>query len=256
MNCLLETKNLTVRIANKIICRDLNLHIKAGETWGIIGPNGSGKTTLLHSLANLLPVLSGNIFLQEKKISCLSQKDIARQLGILFQDSNDIFPQSVFEFCSSGRYPHLRYFSFGNKQDEKIVKDALSVVDLDQHLSQKIHTLSGGERRRLDIATLLSQSPTIYLLDEPTNHLDIRYQIKIVDHFKQLTKTAPISVVMSIHDINLAAHYCDKILMLFGEGEYLTGDPSSLFSEKNLERLYQHRFQKITKDTKSIWTPL
>ncbi|HLB58124.1 MAG TPA: ABC transporter ATP-binding protein, partial [Gammaproteobacteria bacterium] len=229
---------------------------KSGEMWGIIGPNGSGKTTLLYSLANLLPVLSGDIFLQEKKISRLSQKNIARQLGILFQDSSDIFPQSVFEFCSSGRYPHLNYFSFGKKEDAFLIKKALSIVDLEKNISQKVHTLSGGERRRLDIATLLSQSPTIYLLDEPTNHLDIRYQIKILDHFKQLTKREPVSVVMSIHDINLAAHYCDKILMLLGEGEYLEGDPSNLFSEKNLERLYQHRFQKITVDAKSVWTPV
>lgn len=255
MNMHLVTHNLTVRIANNLICRHLNLHIQAGDRWGLLGPNGSGKTTLLHTLAGLLPITQGEIWLQGKKLSSLSKKQIAQQLGILFQDTTDVFPQSVFDFCSSGRYPHLSYFAWRNKQDKQITAHALHVMGLERKLQQKVNTLSGGERRRLAIATLLTQAPLIYLLDEPTNHLDLHYQIKVLRYFKQLAKTNSLSVLMSLHDINLAAFYCTHILMLFGDGESLQGTPQDIFTEENLERLYQCQFQSVTVGPRELWVP-
>jgi iron complex transport system ATP-binding protein len=255
MTILLETKKLTLQITSKLICHNLDLQIRTGEIIGVLGTNGSGKTTLLKTLAGLLPIASGEIWLSQQKMSTLSQKNIAQQLGFLFQDTQDIFPQTVVEFCSGGRYPHLNYFAWENEQDKKIIEKALYVMGLENHATQNINTLSGGERRRLAIATLLTQTPEIYLLDEPTNHLDLYFQIKVLNHFKMLAKQNSVSILMSLHDINLAAYYCDRVLILCGDGTFLLGDPVHVISKENLERIYQCPFELIASGTKKAWIP-
>jgi iron complex transport system ATP-binding protein len=256
MNILLETKNFSVKIAQQVICHDLNLQIKPGETWGILGPNGSGKTTLLHALANLHPRLHGDILLKNKNILALSSKEIATQIGILFQTTQDTFPQSVFEYCLQGRYPHLSYFGWENKEDHDIAREALTIMALDNKLTQSIQTLSGGERRRLSIAQLLTQAPFIYVLDEPINHLDMDYQIKILNHFKTLTLQHHKSVILSLHDINLAYHYCDQIIMLWGDGTILQGTPDVVLTTENLSQLYQHPLQALCINRQPWWVPV
>lgn len=255
MSLLLETKNLTLKIADKVLCRDLDFDIKAEEVIGLIGPNGSGKTTLLKTLAGLLEPSTGEIFLAGKKLSVFSEKTLARERGILFQDTQDVFPQTVYEYCSGGRYPYLNYFTQESEEDKNTIKNALSVMGLQHHAEQSIQTLSGGERRRLAIAALLAQEPTIYLLDEPMNHLDLHFQLKVADYFKQLAKQRSRAVLMALHDINLAALYCDRILMLCGDGTFLLGTPPCVFSKENLERIYQCSFASVMLDGKQLWVP-
>ncbi len=245
---LLETKNLTLSIANKILCNNLNLQIKPKEVWGILGRNGSGKTTLLHTLANLHPHFDGEIYLHTKKLCAIPLKQRARLLGILFQDFSTVFPQSVWEYCRVARYPHT-------SEDPHIVRQALLAMKLENHVSQKVHTLSGGERQRLAIATLLAQTPKIYLLDEPTNHLDIHHQIHVMNHFKRLAQTQDVSIMMALHDVNMANHYCDKILMLFGDGNYLQGTPEAICTAENLQRLYRYPLRAVSTDRKFLWFP-
>jgi iron complex transport system ATP-binding protein len=255
MTPLLETKNLTVQIADRIFCQQLNLQIHPGEVWGILGRNGSGKTTLLHTLCGLLPVSFGEIWLQEKSLTKLSRKEIARNIGILLQETQDFFPQTVFEFCSNGRYPHTSYFPWKNAQDKQMITQALYTMELENFAYRKVKTLSGGERRRLSIAALLTQTPQLYLLDEPTNHLDLHYQIKILNHFKQLAKKNSISVIQSLHDVNLAARFCEKVLLLFDDGEVLMGSKENILTTENLSRLYQHPLQMIHQEKTPVWLP-
>ncbi len=241
---ILQTHQLTLKIANKIICQDLNLDIEAGDIWGILGPNGSGKTTLLHSLAGLLQPTQGNIYLEEKNLYSIPRKTIAQHLGILLQDTHPLFPQTVFEYCLAGRHPHLSYFGRIKNEDEEIAQQALRIMELDLKMQQNIFNLSGGERRRLAIAALLTQNPNIYLLDEPNNHLDLRHQIKVLNHFKHLTEIKPAAVVMSLHDLHLAKNYCNKILMLFSEGKILQGNSKELLNSENVSQLYEIDLQQ------------
>ncbi len=252
---LLSTHHLQVSIANQIVCRDLNLTLQSGEIYGILGPNGSGKTTLLHTLANLHPADAGDIFLGGKCLSTLTPKHIAQQLGILFQDTTAVFAQTVFEFCLNGRHPHLARFAFESEADKNIAAAALHAMQLIKKSAQYVATLSGGERRRLAIATLLTQTPRVYLLDEPMNHLDIHHQLQVLQHFKQLTETARATVVMSLHDINIAQHFCHSIILLFGDGTYLQGPPSLVLTEENLSRLYQCRLTQKFAGAQSVWLP-
>lgn len=248
---LLETQNLTLRISKNTLCENLNLQVKHGEIWGILGSNGSGKTTLLKTFAGL-HIAKGEIRLNGKSLSSTPIKEMAQIVGILFQESRDVFPLTVSEYCSSGRYPHLNYLGWETTEDRHILQQALIDMELTALSTQNILTLSGGERRRLSIATLLAQSPQLYLLDEPTNHLDLRYQIKILNHFQKLAQSKSVSIIMSLHDINLAAHYCDRILLLLGNGQYLSGTTKNMLNEENLSYLYQH---PITHLYQKHWLP-
>jgi iron complex transport system ATP-binding protein len=239
MNFLLETKQLMLQREQLILCRDLTLQIRPGEIWGILGPNGSGKTTLLHKLAGLLPAIQDEIYLQGKNIRFLSRQQIAQVLGILFQDYHDIFPQTVWDICRNGRYCHPSAHN-----DDDIIKKALTDMGLHDKKNQFIQTLSGGERKRLNIATLLTQQPLIYLLDEPTNHLDFHYQVKTLNLFRNIVKNKSASILMSLHDINIAAHYCQKIILL-GHGEYKMGETHQILEKDILSYFYEHPIQQI-----------
>lgn len=235
----LEIKNLTLTVAKKTLCKNLHLHIKPGDIWGILGPNGSGKSTLLQTLAGLLPA-DGEIYLQGKRLSSIPRKVIARQMGILLQESMDVFPQTVYEYCMSGRYPYLSYFGIPTSEDKKILQQALTDMELITLARQNVRTLSGGEKQRLNIAALLTQSPFLYLLDEPTNHLDLRHQITVLRHFQTMCQSQRAAVCLSLHDVNLAAQFCDKIILLKGDNTFLAGKACDLLTEENLSHLYRH----------------
>jgi iron complex transport system ATP-binding protein len=252
---LLKTENLTVSIANKVICRDLQFDIQTGERWGILGPNGSGKTTLLQTLAKLHPITSGQILLQNKNLSQFSTKEIAQRIGILFQHKALSSLQTVFEFCLAGRHPHRAHAYWDSNEDKQLARDALMTLDLADKMHRRIHTLSGGEYQRLAIATLITQAPQLYLLDEPTNSLDMHHQIKLLNLFKQLSEKNRATTIMVLHDINIAQHYCDRILMIFHGGEILHGATETMLTRENLQRLYQHPLQSFKHEQGQRWFP-
>lgn len=242
---LMRVADLTIKIENRLLCEKLDLKFQPGEVWGILGRNGSGKTTLLHTLAGLRKSFCGQIYLKERLLSKLTKKNIARELAILFQHYEDTFPSNVLETVSIGRYPHNSSWNIENQQDRAIVDNALKTMSLQNMKKRQINTLSGGERRRLAIATVLSQTPSFYLLDEPTNHLDIKYQQKVLSHFRELAINKKKLVVMALHDINQAARFCDKILMIFDDGICEHGPTKEFLSSSRLERLYQHPLNEV-----------
>lgn len=249
---LLKTENITVQIANKPICQALNLEIKAGEFWGVLGQNGSGKTTLLHSLAGLHPLKAGEIYLADKRLSSYPAKKRAQLLSVLFQQNPMIFPQTVWDYCLAGRYPHFTSFR-ASQEDWTSTQSALEIMQLDQQKSQNILTLSGGEWRRLALATILAQNTRLYLLDEPLNHLDLRHQKQLLQHLQGLTQQKKIAVLMTMHDINMAEQYCDRVLLLFGENEAQAGLKRALMTENNLSRLYGHPLRLMGTLEKPWW---
>lgn len=250
----LSLNAVSIHINNKIICENLNLQIAPGMIWGVLGPNGSGKTTLLHSLAGLLPLASGKILLDEQPLSLLPRKLIAQYIGILLQDFNPLFPQTIWDYCLAGRYPHLNYLKKESQVDKEITLAALQAMQLEHAKERVITQLSGGEKRRLAIASLLTQNPAIYLLDEPTNHLDISQQILVLNHFQQLVRNKPVSVIMALHDINLAHQFCDSILMLLPNGKVLHGATENMLTSNLLSELYQHPMDKITYENNTFFT--
>ncbi|GAB6044124.1 ABC transporter ATP-binding protein [Endothiovibrio diazotrophicus] len=250
---LLETKGLRVAIGGKRVCDGLDLAIRAGECWGVLGGNGVGKSTLLHTLAGLFEADGGELILEGEPLAALPRRRIARRLGLLLQDHGDPFPATVLETALIGRHPHLQPWQFEGEEEQRRAAAALAAVELEGFEGRMVATLSGGERRRLGLATLLVQDPALMLLDEPANHLDLRHQIRLLRLIARLTHSQPKAALMVLHDPNLAARFCDRLLLLFEGGETAAGPTGELLDEANLTRLYGHPVRRIADGNGEAW---
>ncbi len=252
---LLATQALHITIGKTTVCSDLEITINSGERWCVLGRNGTGKTTLLHTLAGLRPPDAGNITLNDQPLSHLSRKSVAQNLGLLFQDHTDAFPASVLETVLTGRHPWLGPLQWESNQDLVIAKNALHAVDLCNMEERMVNTLSGGERRRAGIACLLTQEPQLLLLDEPTNHLDIHHQISMLNLLQEHITQNGKALLLVMHDLNLAVRYCNRFLLLFGDGETVQGTADTVLTQTNLERLYQHPLLAVAGPHGTVWLP-
>lgn len=252
---LLSAENLDVSIAGKRICSNLSLEINAGECWGILGKNGVGKTTFLHTLARLREADGGTIKLLGEPLQNWPRKKLARKIGVLLQDVSDPFPSTVFETALIGRHPHLAAWQMETESDFAIARQSLNKTDMAHLADQDVNTLSGGERQRLSLATLLTQQPQIYLLDEPTNHLDLHYQISLLGTLTDSVASTESGLIMTLHDVNLAARFCDKLILFFGDGGVCFGPAETMLSIDILQNLYGHDFIHIKQDNHNLYLP-
>ncbi len=252
----LQTHTLEIRVPGRTLCTGLNLQIEPGQNWAILGANGSGKTTLLHTLAGLRAPASGTVALGGRGITSYPYRERARCLGLLLQDYGDAFPASVMETVLSGRHPYLSRWQWQDDiDDQRLAQQALAAVGLGDFADRALATLSGGERRRVEIATLLAQDPPICLLDEPTNHLDLRHQIKVLELLTHRRRRAAGFNVLVLHDVNLAVRFCSHALLLFGRGESLCGKIADVLNTTNLERLYGCPIKQIEAQDRLFYTP-
>ncbi|GAX90306.1 heme ABC transporter ATP-binding protein [Effusibacillus lacus] len=206
----LTVENVSVSIDKKTLLRNIGLRVEAGEFVGMIGPNGSGKSTLLKSVYRILQPDAGIITLDGEEIHRMSPRQTAQRMAVVRQESPVEFDFSVREIVMMGRSPHKRLLESDTAQDREIVDDALSRVGMQEFLERSYTTLSGGEKQRVLIARALAQQAKFLVLDEPTNHLDIRYQLQIMD----LVKVLNVTVLAALHDLNIAAVYCDRLYVI------------------------------------------
>ena len=234
-----------------------------GETWVVLGQNGSGKTTLLHTLAGLRKPQGGKVLMDGELLENFSHRQRARRIGILFQDYEVLFPGSVIDTILTSRYPYSGWSQlFGDSdKDRLIAKQALKDQGLLEFESRNMASLSGGERRRVQIAALAAQTVPIQLLDEPSNHLDLRHQVQVLDYIvRGKNKTPELQVndtlnVMAIHDINLALQYGTHAILLFADGTSQTGPLQDVVNQPSLEALYQCRLHTIEGDNRTLYFP-
>lgn len=234
---MLSTRELVIDIPGRASGRPLSLEVSPGQVWGVLGPNGAGKTTLLHTLAGLHPPRSGEALLGGTPLGELKRRQVARQLGIVFQERQDGFPATVLETALIGRHPYLSPWQMEGAEDLLKARQALERLDLGQLSERQVGTLSGGERQRVALATVLTQSPAVWLADEPTNHLDLHHQVAVMDLLAEQAR-AGCSVFLCLHDLNLAARWCDRLLLLFPDGEACWGPAETMLVPGALERLY------------------
>ncbi len=183
--------------------------------------------------------MAGALFLGGVALSTLTRKQIARKVGLMPQTSDDPFPSTLLDTALIGRHPYLRRLEWESAQDQSIARRALTEVGLSGMDGRLAHTLSGGERRLLALATLLTQDPPLFLLDEPSNHLDLHLQIAVLDLLRAKARDGT-ALVMVLHDINLALRYCDHVLLLYGDGQTEQGEITAVLDEARLTRLYHH----------------
>lgn len=236
----LRSVALAVQVGSTSVCEGLSFAVHPGQLWALLGRNGAGKTTLLHTLAGLRAPASGRIELQGKALATLTRRQVAQQLGLLLQDAHDPFPSTVLETALIGRHPHLRPWQLESADDQQRAETALRKVGMEKLAQRSVDTLSGGERRRLALASLLCQDPLVGLLDEPTNHLDLHYQIRILELLTESVLHTGRCAIMSLHDVNLAARFCTHALLLYGDGSFDLGPCNEVLTLANLERLYGH----------------
>jgi len=252
---LLHCSGVDIHIGGVNVAHSLDLDIQAGQCWCLLGRNGSGKTTLLHTLAGLRAPSAGSIKLNNVPLKQFRRADIARQLGILFQDNEDSFPASVFETVLQGRHPYLHNWQWETATDHDIAASALGRLGLGSFTKRNVQTLSGGERQRVAIATLLTQQTRLLFLDEPTNHLDLHHRLDILDILQSECQDQQKAVFMVLHDINLAARFADHVLLLLGDGETRAGRTQEILQTALLEQLYGHPLIELDTPTGTAWLP-
>lgn len=253
---ILSARDLAVSIGGKTVCKSLSFSIRAGECWGILGTNGVGKTTLLLTLAGLRQPQSGEVLLQGRPLEGIPRREVARKLGLMFQDLEPGLPTTVMETALEGRHPHLDRFKWETTEDERIAREALEEMELHSMAGRIVQTLSGGERRLLAAATLFTQEPLLMGLDEPNSHLDLHQQIKLLDRVQHRVRHQGKAALTILHDANLASRYCDRVLLLFGDGEVEGGPTDELLTAERMSRLYRHPIRRIPIDTGAIFVAM
>ena len=233
----------------------LTLTFQAGQMWGILGPNGVGKTTLLHTLAALKAPALGSIELNGQPMTALHRLTLAQQIGIMFQEHQDGFPATVLETVLLGRFPHLSPWEMEGEEDLAIALAALERLDLTPFRERALNSLSGGERQRAALATLMAQTPDVWLVDEPTNHLDLRYQVAVMSLLAEQASMDRV-VVMSLHDVNVAAQWCSHVLLLYPDRPPIWGAAASLLTQHNLEPLYRQKLAMTELNGKPLFVPV
>lgn len=210
-----------------LIVNGVTLDAAPGTTLGLLGPNGSGKSSLLRLICRIRKVQSGVITLGGEDIATLSQAQIAKSTAFVEQQATTEIQVSVLDVVKLGRTPHRSPISIWKSEDEAGVQDALTHVGMLDKASRLWHTLSGGEKQRVHIARALAQTPSQLLLDEPTNHLDIQHQLDIL----ALVSRLPVTCIVALHDLNLAAMFCDNLAVMYAGEIVAFGPPEEVLTE-------------------------
>ncbi len=232
----LSIKGVGFSYADTPVLENINLEVDGSELLGIVGPNGAGKTTLLKCMNLILRPGAGNILLDGKEIEKIQRQELAKILGYVPQHSPKAFPTTVFDLILLGRRPYVKWGI--NENDIKKVTEVMKLLKIEDFALRYFDELSGGERQKVLIARALAQEPDILLLDEPTSNLDLKHQLEVMEIIKNLARKGGISVIMAIHDLNLASRYSDRIVMLKDGTICAAGEPNSLLTSESIRSVY------------------
>ena len=241
---LMSCSDIRVSVPGRLLVDALNLELQRGELIAVLGQNGAGKTLSLLTLAGLRDADTGSVRIGAHEIKNSPRAAVARQLALLPQDVEDIFPATVIDTVLIGRHPHIGKLRWESTEDYAIANRALHTMGLTELAQRDVLTLSGGERRRLSIAQVLAQQPEIYLLDEPTNHLDPQHQLDAMRIFRAAADDGA-AVIATLHDINLAVRFADRCLLLFGDGRWELGPNAEILSEERLSKLFATPMESV-----------
>jgi len=255
MTCLLEARQLRVEVGGRCVVRSLDLTLAKGERLAILGCNGAGKSTLLSTLAGLRPAASGAVLLAGDDYRQLPARTAALRRAWLGQHLADPFGSGVLETVLTGRHPHLGRWEWESARDAQLARSALASVGLQDMETRQVHTLSGGERQRLGIATLLTQAAELYLLDEPLSHLDLNHQMAVLQLFAGAAGDCGAGVVMVLHDPGLAHRFCDRALLIHGDGRTELGTVDAILTAKTLSELYGYGLRQIEDGGRRCFIP-
>jgi iron complex transport system ATP-binding protein len=222
----------------KIVLDGVGLNVNKGEFVGIIGPNGSGKTTVLRAITRLIKPMQGQVYLDNKDIYTLSHKEVAQKIAVVSQNL-PVITMTVKEFVLLGRVPYYKNLQFFESERDLTVADwAMTMTDIKHLKDHYMSEMSGGEVQLAFIARAIAQEPALLLLDEPTAHLDITHQVNILDLIKRLNRQHNLTVIIVLHDLNLASEYCDRVVLMDSGKIHKTGTPEEVITYNDIEEVY------------------
>ena len=239
MNAIIEVENLNFGYpAQNTILKGISFEVIQGKFLAIAGPNGAGKTTLLNLLCGLLSPKTGSIRIDAAPVESYSAKKLAQIVAVVRQEFVPVFDFTVAQMVSMARTPYLGTFGFEDKTDKQMINEALEATDTAQFALRDLGSLSGGERQRVFIARALAANSPVLLLDEPTSFLDLKHQVGIYDLLKTAQLQKGKTIVAVTHDINMAAQYCDEILLLGTDGNYHIGETKDVLTPEQIEKVF------------------
>lgn len=235
---MLKSKSLVKSYGKRKVLMNISSQVTPGEMLGILGSNGSGKSTLINLLAGLEQPDEGEVWLDEAPLISFSLKERAKRIALVPQGGAEALPISVEEYILMGREPYQNWWPWYQELDRFIVDKWIHQMDLHSYRTQTLSRLSGGERQRVEIAKAMVQEAKYLLLDEPTNHLDLKYQLSMFSMLKQLKEEKQIGIMIVMHDINLAAQYCDNLLFLKAGRLISYGKPKQIINHELINQVY------------------
>ncbi|MHC1585253.1 MAG: heme ABC transporter ATP-binding protein, partial [Candidatus Syntropharchaeia archaeon] len=236
---MLDVRGVDASYGSELILKSIDFKAERGELLGVIGPNGSGKTTLLRTITRILKPKVGTVFLDGRDVFSMKDREFARNVASVSQDTEVSFDFSVLDIVLMGRTPHLGRLEVESEKDLLIAKRCMELTNTWHLADRSITEISGGERQRVIIARALTQEPKVLLLDEPTSHLDINYQIEIMELIKRLTVEKKLIVISVIHDLNLASQYADRLILLDKGRIFAMGKPEEVLTRENIKRVFR-----------------
>lgn len=235
---IIEVDSLSKRFDNQSVLEEISFSVKRGECLGIIGPNGSGKSTLLKLLSGVESTSAGKIEIRGKQIEQYTRKDLAKWLAVLQQESLPSIGFTVREVIEMGRFPFQNWLGEETTDVERLIDAILDKMGLNELSDRHLENLSGGERQRVALGKTMAQQPKLLMLDEPTTYLDIGHQILLMDRIREWQLEDDLTVISVLHDLNLAALYCDRLLLLHNGRVVAIGSPEDIIRTDLIEEVY------------------
>lgn len=234
-----QTKDLAVGYDGKALIRSISIGIEKGEIVTLIGPNGSGKSTILKSIARQLKTIAGTVHIEENELQCLSYREMAAKMAVVLTERMKTELMTCWDVAASGRYPYTGRLGILSKEDEIKVAAAMEAVHALDLAQRDFTQISDGQRQRILLARAICQEPEIIILDEPTSFLDIRHKLELLSILRSMARENGITVIMSLHEIDLAQKISDKIMCVKGETIAHYGTPDEVFREADIRSLYE-----------------
>ena len=235
---MVTVNNITLGYNGSPVLKEISFTASRGRILGIIGPNGSGKSTLVRAISRVIQPETGSIIIDGQDLKTMKTKEVARMVAVVPQNADLPKMMTAFELVLMGRTPHLRLFQNEGESDFAVARKAMEATKTSGFAGRQIGKLSGGERQKVTIARALAQEPDVLLLDEPTTYLDIKHQGEILNLAKQLCTEQNLTVIITLHDLNLAAQYCDRLIMLSSGRIFAKGGPAEVLTEENIGKVY------------------
>jgi iron complex transport system ATP-binding protein len=237
--------SLTFGYGRSLVVHDLSLEVRRGEVVGLVGPNGAGKSSVVRLLSRVVMPSRGEVLLDDVPLCRMRRRELARRLAVVPQGSELPEAFRVEEIVAMGRSPHLGFLGREGERDLQAIRAAMRRTGIWELRDRPVEELSGGERQRVVLARAIAQDPSYLLLDEPTSHLDLRYQVEVLAFVRQEVARG-IGALVVLHDLNLAARVCDRLLLLQGGRLVATGTPAQVLSEGLLRSVYDTEVQVVS----------